>query len=291
MRLHAGVAIVRPWRDTDADALAAEANDRRIASNLRDAFPCPYELEDAKGFLAMATAMSPQTYFAIEVDGRAAGGIGYTLQGDVSRVGAEVGYWLGVAHWGRGIMTAAVRSLSDHAFASHPELRRLFAVPFATNAASARVLEKAGYTREGTLRDSVIKGGSVLDSWMYARLRPGSEPRAQRWYTRPVFFVGDVQRAIRFYVDGLGFVKKWHEADGSGTVCQVDHGECEIILCQDAERHDRSRLFVELTRGDLAAFRRELAERSIPNRTARWGYDVVVVTDPDGNELFFPIEG
>ena len=112
-----------------------------------------------------------------------------------------------------------------------------------------------------------------------------------RWYARPVFFVADVQRAIGFYVDRLGFTKKWHSGDGTGTVCQVDHGECEIILCQDAARTDKSRLFVELTREGLADFRRELAERSIPNRIAHWGYDVVVVTDPDGNELFFPIEG
>ena len=43
----------------------------------------------------------------------------------------------------------------------------------------------------------------------------------------------------------LGFEKGWHEADGTGTVCQVNHGECEIILCQDATRRDRARLFIE----------------------------------------------
>jgi RimJ/RimL family protein N-acetyltransferase len=171
MRLVAGDAIVRPWNLSDAKALAAAANDRRISINLRDVFPFPYSVADAKGFIGMAMAMSPQTYFAIEVDGHAAGGIGYTLQGDVSRIAAEVGYWLGVAYWGHGIMTAAVRAVSEHAFATHADLRRLYAVPFAGNPASARVLEKAGYTREGTMRDSVIKDGRILDSWLYARLR------------------------------------------------------------------------------------------------------------------------
>lgn len=67
------------------------------------------------------------------------------------------------------------------------------------------------------------------------------------WYMRPVFFVSDIQRAIAFYVGKLGFTKKWNEGDGTGTVCQVDRGGCEIILCQDAARRDRGRLFLELT--------------------------------------------
>ena len=111
---------------------------------------------------------------------------------------------------------------------------------------------------------------------------------AHKWYARPVFFVADVNRAIRFYVDMLGFEKRWHEADGKGTVCQVDRGECEIILCQDASRTDKSRLFIELTVDGLAALRSEIAERAVPNRSGWWGYDVIQVDDPDGNELLFP---
>jgi catechol 2,3-dioxygenase-like lactoylglutathione lyase family enzyme len=110
-----------------------------------------------------------------------------------------------------------------------------------------------------------------------------------RWYPRPVFFVADVNRALRFYIDMLGFEKKWHEGDGAGTVCQVDHGECEIILCQHATRRDKSRLFIELTAEALTDFRRELAERNVPNKETWWGYDSIQVDDPDGNELLFPI--
>jgi hypothetical protein len=54
-----------------------------------------------------------------------------------------------------------------------------------------------------------------------------------RWYARPVLFVADVHRALRFYVDMLGFEKRWHEGDGAGKVCQVNRGECEIILCEE----------------------------------------------------------
>lgn len=110
-----------------------------------------------------------------------------------------------------------------------------------------------------------------------------------RWYTRPVLFVADVSRALRFYIDGLGFEKRWHEGDGAGKVCQVTRGDCEIILCEDATRRDRARLFVELTADALTDLRRELAERSVPSQEAWWGYDVLRIDDPDGNELLFPL--
>jgi catechol 2,3-dioxygenase-like lactoylglutathione lyase family enzyme len=109
-----------------------------------------------------------------------------------------------------------------------------------------------------------------------------------RWYTRPVFFVADVHRAANFYVGMLGFDKGWHTENGTGTVCQVNHGECEIILCQDAARKDRGRLFIELTAEGLADLRKEFAERSVPTKETWWGYDTLQVDDPDGNELFFP---
>jgi catechol 2,3-dioxygenase-like lactoylglutathione lyase family enzyme len=110
-----------------------------------------------------------------------------------------------------------------------------------------------------------------------------------RWYARPVFFVAELSRAIRFYVDVLGFEKGWHEGDGTGTVCQVNHGECEIILCEDASRRDRGRLFVELTADGLANLRRQLVERNVSPKETWWGYDTLQVDDPDGNELFFPL--
>jgi catechol 2,3-dioxygenase-like lactoylglutathione lyase family enzyme len=110
-----------------------------------------------------------------------------------------------------------------------------------------------------------------------------------RWYARPVFFVADVNRALRFYVNQLGFVKQWHEGDGAGTVCQVNRSECEIILCEDATRKDKGRLFIELTLDGLADWRRELVERSVPSKETWWGYDTLQIDDPDGNELFFPV--
>jgi [ribosomal protein S5]-alanine N-acetyltransferase len=171
VELRAGLTVVREWQEADAEALTLQANDRRVWLGLRDAFPHPYEIDDASRFIAMARLQTPPTYFAIEISGQVAGGIGYVQHTDVERVGAEVGYWLGRAFWGRGIATAALRLVTEHAFAAHAELRRLYAVPFSSNPVSARVLTKVGYRCEGTLRQSAIKDGQVLDQWMYAILR------------------------------------------------------------------------------------------------------------------------
>ena len=110
-----------------------------------------------------------------------------------------------------------------------------------------------------------------------------------RWYTRPVLFVSDLKRSLGFYIDMLGFVKDWHEADGQGKVCQISRAQLEIILCEDTSRHDKARLFVELDRDGLAQLRREIVSRAIPSRESWWGYDVIQIDDPDGNEWLFPL--
>lgn len=111
------------------------------------------------------------------------------------------------------------------------------------------------------------------------------------WYTRPVLFVADVNRAARFYTEMLGFEKKWHEGDGAGRVCQVNRSDCEIILCEHPTRRDKARLFVELNAAEFAELRRELVARSVPRKETWWGYDSIQIDDPDGNELLFPTEG
>jgi RimJ/RimL family protein N-acetyltransferase len=163
--------VVRNWKSTDAPALARHANDRRIWQNLRDAFPHPYGLPHAEAFIELAQGMSPVTFFAIDVGGEAVGGIGYTLHHDVERISAEIGYWLGTAFWGHGIMTTAVNAVTRQAFAQHGYLLRIYAVPYAWSTASMRVLEKAGYRLEGRMRQSAFKDGQVTDQALYAILR------------------------------------------------------------------------------------------------------------------------
>ena len=111
----------------------------------------------------------PETMFAITVSDVAVGGIGAKLRDDVERCSAEVGYWLGEPYWGRGIMSRALAAFTRFAFTAY-DLERLYAVPYASNAASCRVLQKAGYRLEGRMRRSAIKDGKVQDQFLYAIL-------------------------------------------------------------------------------------------------------------------------
>ena len=161
---------VRSWRVGDESALARHADNRKIWLNVRDRFPHPYTLADAEAWVAQAALAAPETQFAIEVNGEAAGGIGLFLQQDVERYSAEIGYWLGEPYWGRGVATAAVRRFTDFAFATF-ELCRIYANVFAWNPASCRVLEKAGYRLEGRLHCAAAKDGRMVDGLLYASVR------------------------------------------------------------------------------------------------------------------------
>ena len=164
--------LVRAWQKGDATSLVEHANNLNVAKYLRDRFPHPYTLKDARDFLKHAVSAGDPTNLAIEVDGAAVGAIGYVPGRDVERFAAEIGYWLGEAHWGKGIVSEAVRLVTDHAFGEMGYLR-LFALPFADNVGSIRVLEKAGYEREGLLRASAVKFGEPKDQLMYSRINPG----------------------------------------------------------------------------------------------------------------------
>lgn len=166
MEIDCGLCTLRPWRDGDQDSVVRHGNSRNIWLNLRDRFPHPYTREAADSFIRMASQDSASR-FAIDIDGEAVGSIGLEQKHDVERVSAEIGYWLGEALSGRGIMTAAVRSLALYGLRDL-RLTRVFALPFARNAASIRVLEKAGFQREGLLRRAAIKDGIVLDQLLYS---------------------------------------------------------------------------------------------------------------------------
>ena len=178
MQIDCGVCRLRPWQYGDESALVRHANSREIWLNLRDQFPHPYTDGDARSWVELASAEDPPTHFAVVLD-EAVGGVGFSLQGDIARVSAEIGYWLSASHWNKGIMTAAVRAVTEHAFTQF-SLTRMFAVPYARNVASQRVLEKLGYVREGVLRRSAIKDGTVLDQVVYAVTDRDRAQRAAR---------------------------------------------------------------------------------------------------------------
>ena len=164
--------ILRPWRQADIEAVAEAADNPNIAANLRNIFPSPYTLADAKWFVedCIAQGETRQLMRAIAVNGRAAGSISVSRKDDVYEKSAELGYWLAEDYWGRGIMTEAVRQICREAF-DRFDILRIFAEPFAENLGSRRVLEKAGFVCEGTMRMGVYKYGRVQSSCMYALLR------------------------------------------------------------------------------------------------------------------------
>jgi len=160
-------SVVRSWRPADAEALAHHANNRKIWINLRDAFPHPYTIHDAREFIRAMRTRTPETTFAITVGDEAIGSIGFVLHRDVERVSAEIGYWLAEPFWGRGITAEALVAVTTFAI-EHHGLTRIYAVPFAWNSPSCRVLEKAGYVLEARLRNSAIKDGKLTDQLQYA---------------------------------------------------------------------------------------------------------------------------
>lgn len=161
---------LRPWRESDKPALLRHADNRKVWRNLTDLFPHPYTDLDADDWLRLAQAPGDSVHFAITWQDEAIGGAGLIGSCDIERYTANFGYWLGEAWWGRGIATACARALKDYAFA-HTPFVRLEARVFAWNPASMRVLEKAGFVREGVHRLSVCKDGQLIDSVCYAACR------------------------------------------------------------------------------------------------------------------------
>ena len=164
---------LRQWEKEDSKALAKAAVNPHIAENLRNVFPSPYTLADAQWFIDDCIARAQeagQLFRAILADGAVVGSISICRGTDVYEKSAELGYWLAESYWRQGVMTQAVRLICKEALETM-DIVRIFAEPFAHNAGSRRVLEKAGFTYEGTMRDGVFKNGQVCSYCMYSLLR------------------------------------------------------------------------------------------------------------------------
>lgn len=163
---------IRKWELSDAGNLAKALSNKKVQDNLRDGLPYPYTEQDGKIFISdMLSADENQIFaFAITVDNIAVGSISIFRQGNIHRQTAELGYYIAEEYWGKGIMTEAVRQICEYVF-SESDIIRIYAEPFAYNTASCRVLEKAGFQYEGTLRSNAIKNGKVIDMKMYSKIK------------------------------------------------------------------------------------------------------------------------
>ena len=113
---------------------------------------------------------------------------------------------------------------------------------------------------------------------------------SDQWYSRPVLFVADIDRSVDFYVKQLGFTQKWrYEEDGKAFVAQVGRLGCELIFSsQWPDKVGKGLMFISLDESVLTALRAELEGRGVDVKDGQWGYRLMVVADPDGNELYFP---
>ncbi|KAL7627183.1 hypothetical protein AAE478_003959 [Parahypoxylon ruwenzoriense] len=167
---------IRAYMPKDAAPMAAAANHPEISMYMRNRFPFPYTLENAKFWLEFSTSHTPTVNFGIfSPDGAFAGGIGLTPGQDVEYRTWEIGYWVARDHWGKGIATSALKAFSEWAFKEFPDLLRLEAGVFDGNAASLKVLERAGYVKEGVRRKAICKKGQVMDLVVYSLLREDLE--------------------------------------------------------------------------------------------------------------------
>ena len=163
---------IRKWKIDDKSELAKILNNPKVLNNLRDGLPYPYTEHDAEDFIrAMLSADEDSTFaFAITLDDKAIGSIGVFRQDNIHCRTAEMGYYIGEPYWGNGYMTNAVKQVCKYVF-ENTDIIRIFAEPFANNIASCRVLEKAGFQYEGTLKSNAVKCGNIEDMKMYALIR------------------------------------------------------------------------------------------------------------------------
>ena len=171
--------VLRDLCAEDAPSLARHADNQAVWRNLFEGFPQPYTLADAQAWCDGARRPAAAGFvWGIQVvgeEGREVVGC-ISLRPDAGwlRCNAELGYWLGEAHWRRGIMSEAATLVTEWAWAAWPEVTRLYAPIFAWNEGSQRVAMKAGYALEANLPLSAIKAGRVIDRVQYAAYRARS---------------------------------------------------------------------------------------------------------------------
>lgn len=159
--------ILRKWKESDAEALLKYAGNPKITAMMSDGFANLSTPEGAAKFIAFANSGEDKIYRAIELNDEVIGGIGVSVQTDIYRKNAELGYWLAEPFWGKGIVSSAIPMVVEEAF-KVLDINRIIAKPFHTNTASHRVLEKAGFRLEAVLEKAVFKNGEYLDEHLYS---------------------------------------------------------------------------------------------------------------------------
>ena|ERR1700722_18255350 len=170
MELHGNGFKLRGWKKDDAASIQKHADNPNVYSFLMDRFPHPYTMEVAESWVNMMLLLEPNYNLVIEVDEDAVGVIGLEMRGDVYSKSPLIGYWIGESLWGRGIMTAAIKLMTAYAF-ENLDIIRIQAGVLGNNPRSMRTLEKAGFVKEGILKNSMVKNGVILDEHVYGLVK------------------------------------------------------------------------------------------------------------------------
>jgi len=162
---------LKNWKLDYVKDCAKNANNKKIADNLRDGFNIPYTENDAANYInSVLSSKKEQLCKAIIINNEAVGSIGVFVKENIYRKSAELGYWLSERFWGKGIMTKAINLICSEAFNIF-DINRIYAEPFARNVGSRSVLEKNGFVLEGILKQSAYKCEEYIDCCMYALLK------------------------------------------------------------------------------------------------------------------------
>ena len=164
--------MLRPYRKSDAPALARNINDPQIYRFTLH-IPYPYRLSDAttwfKKIIPEYRKANPRcVHFAIEIGGEVVGCVGLSNIEPCHKT--EIGYWLARTYWGQGIVPEAVKLVTVFAF-KKMKLRRVYAYTFVPNKQSARVLQKNGFKREGLMTEATKKDGKLRDEYIWAKVK------------------------------------------------------------------------------------------------------------------------
>jgi len=172
MELKGSNFILREWREEDFESMAENANNINVWNNLRDFFPHPYTIDDAAAFFEVIKTRPYQQEFAIVVNGKAVGNIGFFPQGnDIERFSAEIGYFIGEPYWGKGIMSAAVKLLIEEYIFVHTPIVRVFTAVYEHNIGSQKVLRKAGFDLIGTFHKAAYKNGMFINEIAFEKIK------------------------------------------------------------------------------------------------------------------------
>lgn len=161
---------LRAWRPGDARDLARHADNPEIGRWMSDSFPTPYTLEIAEHWVTRGHIDFGGDNWAIALDDQAVGGCGIHQASGPQRCVAEVGWWLGQEHWGRGVGGRVAITLVKRAF-DNPQIARVFAPIHAGNERSMGAARAAGFTQECVQCQSAVKNGEVIDRHIFVVLR------------------------------------------------------------------------------------------------------------------------